>query len=52
MACNKDFVDADDFLTHNFSLNGTIDGSLNISSKIEKTKLLNHWVSLDKTINN
>ena len=51
--CNKDdFVDADDFLTHHLSLDDTMDGSLNISSKLEKTNLLKHRVSQDKIINN
>ena len=37
--CSKaDFVDADNFLTHHFNLDDNMDGSLNISSKIEKTK--------------
>ena len=49
MTCNKgDFIDADYFLTHHLSL----DGSLNISSKLEKTNLSNHRVSQDKIINN
>ena len=39
--CNKDdFVDAEDFLMHHFSLDDTMDGSLNISSKIEKKKII------------
>ena len=43
--CNKDdFVDADDFLTHHLSLDDTMDGSLNISSKLEKTNLSKHRV--------
>ena len=47
--CNKgDFIDADYFLTYHLSL----DGSLNISSKLEKTNLSNHRVSQDKIINN
>ena len=51
--CNKDdFVDADDFLTHQLSLHDTMDGSLNISSKLEKTNLSMHRVSQDKIINN
>ena len=51
--CNKDdFVDADDFLTHHLSLDDTMDGSLNISSKLEKTNLSKHRVSQDKIINN
>ena len=38
-ACSKaDFVDADEFLTHYFSFDDSMDGSLNISSKIEKKK--------------
>ena len=51
--CNKDdFVDADDFLTHHLSLDDTMDGSLNISSKLERTNLSKHRVSQDKIINN
>ena len=51
--CNKDdFVDADDFLTHHLSLDDTMDGTLNISSKLEKTNLSKHRVSQDKIINN
>ena len=51
--CNKDdFLDADDFLTHHLSLDDTMDGSLNISSNLEKTKLSKHRVSQDKIINN
>ena len=49
---NKDdFVDADDFLMHHFSLDDTMDGSLNISSKIEKINLSMHCVS-QKITNN
>ena len=44
--CNEDdFVDADDFLTHHLSLDHTMDGSLNISSKLKKTHLSKHRVS-------
>ena len=51
--CNKaDFVDADEFLTHYFSFDNSMDGSLNISSKIEKTNLSKYRVSQDKIINN
>ena len=35
--CYKgDFVGADDFLTHHLSLDDTMDGSLNISSKLDR----------------
>ena len=35
--CNKDdFIDAEDFLTHHLSLDDTMDGSLNISSKLRQ----------------
>ena len=38
--CNiDDFVNTDDFLIHDISLYDTMDGSLNISSKLEKTNL-------------
>ena len=52
-ACNKaDFVDADEILTHYFSFDDTNGGSLNISSKIEKTNLSKYSVSQEKIINN
>ena len=51
--CHKDdFVDEDDFLTHHLSLDDTMDGSPNISSKLEKPNLSKHRVSQDKIINN
>ena len=50
---NKDgFVDAGDFLTHHLSLDDTMNRSLNISSKLEKTNISKHRVSQDKIINN
>ena len=51
--CTKDdLVDADDFLTFHLSLEDTMDGSLNISSKLERTNLSKHCVPQDKIINN
>ena len=52
--CSKaDFVVADEFLTHYFSFDDSLDGSLNISSKIEKKKKISKYrVSQDKIINN
>ena len=51
--CNKDgFVDTNDFLTHYFSLDDTMNGSLNMSSKFIEASLHTFGKSQDKTINN
>ena len=43
--CNKvDFVDADEVLPHYFSFDDSMDSSLNISSKTEKTNLSKYRV--------
>ena len=47
-----DLVDADECLTHYFCFDDSMNGSLNISSKIEKTNLSKYRISQDKIINN